>query len=261
MSIICVYSIVNKRNGRMYIGSTIDVEKRFNRHKKDLRAGTHHCIYLQRAWNKYGEDSFSFDILKKCGSEYEVRKVEESYLNNQYEFLYNVSKRSTGGDLISYHPDRENIVKRMTNSLKIRYSKMTPEERRKVFGHPGSSNPNYGRKHSEEAKKRISRANKGNQYAKGSKRTAEQRNKLSKIASQRVGDKNPFFGKKHSEETKKRISQANKGRLPVNSKPVSIDGVIYPSASSAAKAIGCVTATILNRIKSDKFPTYIFLDS
>lgn len=261
MGIICVYKIVNQQNGKMYIGSTMDVEKRFNRHKKDLRAGDHHCVYLQRAWNKYGEDSFSFEILEACTSEEEVRKAEASYLRMSYDSLYNVSKQSTGGDLISYHPNRDGIVEKMSNSVKVRYSKMTLEERKRVFGRSGTSNPRYGKKHTEEAKRKISEANKGNQYAKGSKRTAEQRDKLSKVASQRKGEKNPFFGKEHSEETKKKISKAKKGKLPANSKSVSINGSVYPSASAAAKAMGCVTATILNRIKSDKFPTYMFLDS
>ena len=52
-----------------------------------------------------------------------------------------------------------------------------------------------------------------------------------------------------------------KGKLPVNTKAVVIDDVIYPSSSEAARQLGVVTATILNRIKSPKFPTYKFLET
>lgn len=261
MSIICVYKIVNKQNGRAYIGSTVNVEERFSRHRRDLRSGNHHCIYLQRAWDKYGEDSFTFEVVKHGESESEVRKMEEEYLEKEYDSLYNTSKKSTGGDLITYHPERERIVKRIKEASKARYSTMSSEERRRVYARPGKLNPNYGRRHTEETKRKISEANKGNQYAKGAKRSEEARKKLSELASSRTGEKNPFFGKTHSEETKKKLAEANRGKLPPNIKPVSIDGCVYESASSAARAIGCVTATILNRIKSEKYPTYKFIDS
>ncbi|AII28127.1 homing endonuclease [Bacillus phage Bobb] len=261
MYTICVYRIVNKQNGRMYIGSTTSVDKRFNRHKRELRRGTHHCTYLQRSWNKYGEENFSFEIVKQYDSEISAREEEQRFLEENYDVLYNVSRYSSGGDLISYHPNREAIVEKMTNSVRNRYSTMTVEERKLLHGHSGTSNPNFGRKHTEEARRKMSMANKGNQHAKGSKRTKEQKDALSKLASQRVGEKNPFFGKKHSEETKRKIAETKKGSLPVNSKPVSAEGVTYPSATAAAKSLGCVTATVLNRIKSDKFPTYMFLDA
>src|SRR5690606_31520062 len=110
-------------------------------------------------------------------------------------------------------------------------------------------------------KRKLSEQMKGNQYAKGSKRTSEQRAKLSKIASERTGENNPFYGKSHSEETKNKLSQKMKGKLPPNTKKVEIDGKVYPSASKAAKELGVATATITNRVRSKKFPTYRFLES
>ena len=66
-----------------------------------------------------------------------------------------------------------------------------------------------GKHHSEETRKKIGSAQKGNKYALGYKHSEEAKNK---IAEAMKGEKNPFYGKHHSEETKKKLSEANKGK-------------------------------------------------
>lgn len=254
---IGVYKIVNKRNGKYYVGSSVEIEKRFWRHKKELINGKHHCDYLQRAWNKYGEENFSFEIVHECATEEEARELEQHYLDTEYSVLYNTSKLSSGGDLISYHPLRDEIVAKMTKSVKERYASMTDEERKEKYGTYGMQ----GKRHTLASRKKMSESSKGNQNAKGAKRSLEQRAKLSKIASERVGERNPFYGRHHSEESKKLIAEKNKGKLPPNTKRVEIDGKTYASATKAAKELGIATATVTNRIRSDKFPTYKFLET
>ena len=64
-----VYGILNISNGHMYIGSTssrFGFRHRFRRHTVGLRNGNHHSRFLQRAWDKYGQDSFEFTILERC---------------------------------------------------------------------------------------------------------------------------------------------------------------------------------------------------
>ena len=53
-------------NGKLYVGSSVDIRMRFGQHKHHLRSGTHRNRYLQNAWNKYGEQSFIFEIVKLC---------------------------------------------------------------------------------------------------------------------------------------------------------------------------------------------------
>ena len=60
-----IYKIINVENGHFYVGSTIEIEKRKKRHFKDLKDGRHHSMYLQRAYDKYGENSFRFIIIKE----------------------------------------------------------------------------------------------------------------------------------------------------------------------------------------------------
>ncbi len=58
-----VYRIFNKRNGRMYIGSTNNYMARKHEHFGSLRKGTHHNKNLQRDFNEFKESSFTFEII------------------------------------------------------------------------------------------------------------------------------------------------------------------------------------------------------
>jgi group I intron endonuclease len=55
-----IYTIECLANNRIYVGSSIDLEKRLLRHKRALHAGSHYNTHLQNAWNKYGESAFVF---------------------------------------------------------------------------------------------------------------------------------------------------------------------------------------------------------
>lgn len=59
-----VYLIVNTTNQKVYVGSSVNIHARWRGHKKSLRQGTSPCVKLQRAWNKYGESAFSFQVLE-----------------------------------------------------------------------------------------------------------------------------------------------------------------------------------------------------
>ena len=66
-----------------------------------------------------------------------------------------------------------------------------------------------GKHLSEETKKKMSEASKGNKYALGHKHSEEAKNK---IAEAMKGEKNPFYGKHHSEDTRKKMREARKGK-------------------------------------------------
>jgi group I intron endonuclease len=60
-----IYIIENKVTEGAYIGSTLTtIENRYRRHVTDLKSGIHHSIFLQRAWNKYGEQNFEIRIIE-----------------------------------------------------------------------------------------------------------------------------------------------------------------------------------------------------
>ena len=61
-----VYEILNTLTGDSYIGSTSSFSTRWSKHRRSLIGGVHHSRYLQRAWDKYGHDAFSFRKLIVC---------------------------------------------------------------------------------------------------------------------------------------------------------------------------------------------------
>ena len=60
------YSIINRLNGKQYVGSSVDIARRFAAHRMRLRRGNHHSPALQRAWDRYGESAFSFEVIARC---------------------------------------------------------------------------------------------------------------------------------------------------------------------------------------------------
>ena len=66
MATIGIYRIRNKVNGKFYVGSSDNIQRRFSRHKLDLSKNRHDNPHLQNSWNKYGEISFDFDIIREC---------------------------------------------------------------------------------------------------------------------------------------------------------------------------------------------------
>lgn len=58
-----VYKITNTVNGKIYVGESLDIMKRWKSHKYDLAKGKHHSYKLQADYNKYGADVFKFEII------------------------------------------------------------------------------------------------------------------------------------------------------------------------------------------------------
>ena len=58
-----VYRIRNSQNDKIFIGFATDLPARFNRHKAELKFGSHRNSELQETWNSFGESAFEFEIL------------------------------------------------------------------------------------------------------------------------------------------------------------------------------------------------------
>lgn len=80
-----IYEIININNDKKYVGSATNLKSRWNIHKHRLRKGNHPNCPLQLAWNKYGEESFSFniDLIKK------EQELIDEYLSSAHP-LYNI---------------------------------------------------------------------------------------------------------------------------------------------------------------------------
>jgi group I intron endonuclease len=78
-----IYRILNRKNGKGYLGSSKQIRIRFNTHKRDLRLKIHDNDYLQHAWNKYGPQNFVFEIVELCSEDKLIER--EQYWMDYYK--------------------------------------------------------------------------------------------------------------------------------------------------------------------------------
>lgn len=74
------YKITNTASGHIYIGSAIDLRDRRRKHFEELRRGAHHSVALQRAWAKYGEGAFRFEVILIC-EPFELLRYEQALID------------------------------------------------------------------------------------------------------------------------------------------------------------------------------------
>lgn len=181
-----IYCIKNTTNGKLYVGSAVDVDRRWRVHRNDLQKGVHHSSHLQFAWNKYGEEKFAFLIIEECLVEKLIEK-EQFWMDfhDSYNDVSGYNMSPTAGNCLGRCHSEE-------TKKKISESRI------------GEKHHFFGGHLSEEHRKKISEA------LTGKITTEETRKKISDALS---GEKSCMYGKHHSEETKKKISESEKGRI------------------------------------------------
>jgi group I intron endonuclease len=133
-----IYEIYCSANDKFYIGQTNNFSRRFAEHKKRLKSKKmkHHCLYLENAWQKYGENFFHFRVIEECRLD-KLNEREQYYINLLgKDNLFNIG-------LVAEAPKRGvKLSEETKNKLSILNS--------------GKNNPNYGKKLSKETRKKIS---------------------------------------------------------------------------------------------------------
>ena len=160
-----IYCILNLKDGKRYIGSTSNFENRLRDHFKNLTAKRHANIFLQNAYNKYGNDYFEFKILEICSnslSTIDLLSVEQKYLDdifkikNHYDYHYNMAVMSNSPMAGRKH-SKETIQKMSGKTPHNKGKSLTEEQKRHLSEiNSGEKNPNFGKKRSAETKKKIS---------------------------------------------------------------------------------------------------------
>lgn len=89
MKISGVYAFTSPSGGQ-YIGSAVDIVKRRNQHIRALMRGTHCNPFFQKAFDKYGESNFRFEILIRCERQYVV--ANEQHFLDLLKPRYNIAK-------------------------------------------------------------------------------------------------------------------------------------------------------------------------
>lgn len=167
-----VYKIVNTVNDYFYIGSAVNLKRRKTRHFSELRNQKHNNARLQAAWNKYGESSFTFEVVEYVEDVQLLYDVEDRWLTGHVgkQYCYNIGMAA-----------------------------ISP-----MLGLKGELSPTWGYRHTEEAKEKIAAAGRGRPVSeearakrsaklKGREISLEQRVRISKTLS---GEGNYWYGKK-----------------------------------------------------------------
>jgi group I intron endonuclease len=136
-----IYQIKNMINNKVYIGSTKYFYGRFKRHENNLLLNKHDNSHLQRAWNKYGENNFEFNVIEIVDNEDDLLNREQFWIDN-----FNSSNSDYGYNILPF-AGRTSGVKR-TESTKIKLS----------IAKIGNKNPMYQKEVSQETRQRISKS-------------------------------------------------------------------------------------------------------
>ena len=147
-----IYGFINNINGKRYIGSGVDLYRRFLDHLK----GRSTNVRLQRAIKAHGIDNFSFVVY--AFTEYTMPTITDmetlfmSYFPK--EFLYNFKFEASS--MSGYKHTEEAIAKLKKRFLNLNnhpiLGKTPSPESKSLISRPGGLNPMFGRKHLESSK-------------------------------------------------------------------------------------------------------------
>lgn len=229
--VICgVYLIECTASGGVYVGSSVDIVRRWRAHLSYLRKGNHHSARVQRTWNKYGPESFTFRVFMVTTEEDRIYAEDRALQDHRGVAL------NTG--LVAASAARGRMVSDATRakmSRGLRGLKRSPETRARMSAAKKGIPRRRGWKHSPESRAKMSASQVGRpSKLKGSTRPARDRTAIS-------------LGIKSSAERSNRVwpSDADHGMA----RAVEVDGVKYDTVDLAATGLNVMVGTVIARIR------------
>lgn len=189
-----IYKITNKLNGKVYIGQTINIEKRFDKYKK-LQCRRQPKLY--NALKLYGIENFIFEILDTADDLSTLDFLEDIYVLcfDSIEHGYNCIPGGRSNRL-----SKESILKmsisltgkRRSAESKLKQSISSSGKKRSLLAiqniskcKKGNKNPNFGKHLSEETKQKMRETRALKNYK------CSDENKI-KASIRMLGDNNPM---------------------------------------------------------------------
>lgn len=210
-----IYKITNVITGDCYIGKAKDVFVRIGQHKSMLKSNKHKyrngdLSILQKAWNKYGEDSFKFETIEICPID-ELNEREKYWIDYyqcncaKTRHGYNATDGGEGacgninvkGRIQIHNGEIQKLIKpeELEYYISIGFERgLLPKTIEKMNQNrpdmSGENAPNYGKKLSEETKRKMSES---------------QRKRYE-------NEKGYWYGKSFSDEHKEKIGKSGLGK-------------------------------------------------
>lgn len=140
---IGIYGIYNKTTGKRYIGQSINIESRIDKHFRLLHKGEHFNNLLQSSYNKYGKSEFDYEVLCECEkSELDSMEIYYiDYFNSKYDKNgYNLKDGGSCPPL----PEKSKLILSELGKNRV-----------------GSKNSFFGKIHTSESKNKMSKSKMG----------------------------------------------------------------------------------------------------
>lgn len=210
-----VYRWVNTLTGDSYIGSAVDLSKRFSAYysQKSIQEVLNRSkSNILSAIQKYGHSNFTLEILEYCSSSDTITR-EQYYLDFLYP-EYNILSIASSS-LGKLHCEETKL--KISSSLKGKYV-------------------------SEQTKQKMSESRTGKIFSDETKKI---------LSDLRTGKSSPFLNKSHTEETKQKMSEAIGSKVKVFNKETN-QTTIFSSNYKVAESLGCSDFTVRYHIKNKK---------
>lgn len=204
-----IYEIRNTVNGQRYIGQSSDIEKRWKQHLYRLNNKTSTNKKLQNAWDKYGRYAFSFSVIGECLPYKAALNFFENVALTSCKPEYNVCV--IAGTVLGVKRTPEQRAAKSKLMMGIKYPPRAKEvcekiaERMKGNKYGVGSKSMLGKKHSLEAKAKMSAFQKGRKHGPMAEKT-----KL-KLYLSNIGNKYAL-GHRHSAESKEKMGCQRRGK-------------------------------------------------
>ena len=121
-----IYKITNQKNGMVYIGSSIEVERRWRQHKEaSINEKDHHYNYpLMIAFREFGIANFTFEVIDTLPDHQAMIKAEHDWIVKENCVVPNGYNQTHQTDSPLLDPA---IAKKMSDTKRAKYGKRVCE--------------------------------------------------------------------------------------------------------------------------------------
>lgn len=162
-----IYKLTLIKDGRIYIGSSVNIKKRWEGHKSASTIEDDSIQYIQKALRKYGINAFSWEIMELCSEELLIER-EQHYLDILQPFPrlnqgFNIREIADSNLGIKFSDEAKQKLKGRIpwNKGKIGQQIHSNDTKKEMSNQrQGENNSFFGSIHSDKTKKQISKTRK-----------------------------------------------------------------------------------------------------